>query len=176
MSTSRHAATAVLVAALVPALAGCGNFITTEIVGMVGVTADAEGRPVVIVAPCGAAIDRMHVVELLDRSKVNEQETNPVLLELARSAAITGPTTLNLAAPGDWTPEGSFDPAAQAAVVIGAASSTKDQSATPVQVTTAQYADLDASHVRVREDEVWTRVDFDALACRRDAWPSVTRS
>ncbi len=158
-------------------LAGCGNFVTTDVRGIVGLTADASGRPVAVVAACGADLDQVSVVELLDRTTVSQETRNPVLVELTASAPPGERFEVSLTSPGSaWSVTGHFDPESQSAVVVNAASTRRDQVATPVQVSRAAYASVNADRVMVREGESWTRAEFDARACRPDTWPSVAGS
>ncbi len=167
----------ILAPATALALAGCGNVVTTKIVGMAGLTADAAGNPVVIVAPCGAAYDQVQVMGLIDRRTADATVQNPVLLDLASATTHSEPFTVSLTQPApDWTARGGFEPTAQTGLDIGAGSGTEDMGATPVQVSAQDYANVTADVVIVRDGERWSRADFDRIACDHNAWPTVASS
>jgi hypothetical protein len=91
----------VLLLGSVVALSGCGNLVTTEIVGAVGISVDTEGDPVVVVAVCDGYLDQVAVVQ--GREGLAEDETNPVVGTWDAAGQLTGVSELDLAAPGsDW--------------------------------------------------------------------------
>ncbi|MFN8098493.1 MAG: hypothetical protein U0Q21_09450 [Dermatophilaceae bacterium] len=159
------------------ALSGCGNIITTDVRGIVGLTADASGTPIAVVVACGAAFDQVSVVELLDRSSVSAEQTNPFLAEFTAPKPPGERFEVSLTDPGPpWIVAGRVDPHAGRSVVVNAASTTRDEVATPVEVSPAAYAALDARRVLVRQGEWWTRAEFDERACSPDRWPTATAS
>lgn len=167
----------VLAGAALLALPGCGNLVTTQIVGITGITADAAGSPVVVVAPCGAAYDQAQVVAMIDRQTAGATQQNPVLLEMSSTRPRSEPFTISLTQPGPvWTPTGRLDIEGRPGFHVGVGSSTKDMGATPVRVSAADYANVTDDVVIVREGERWTRADFDRVACHRDAWPTAATS
>ncbi|MEI2775468.1 MAG: hypothetical protein V9G19_05715 [Tetrasphaera sp.] len=174
----RRGASAVLTLATAGALTGCGNWITTDIVGAIAMTADAQGNPVVIVARCGAPIDMVEVSQHPDvASATGGPDADPIVLRLTAPEPPNDVFTVSLTDPGPpWQAEGRFDPAAQEMFWVSGAVSDKDMATTVTQVTRAAYEGLDAEHVVIREGEVWTRAEFDARACNRESWPVVTES
>ncbi|HNQ05562.1 MAG TPA: hypothetical protein PKH97_00045 [Tetrasphaera sp.] len=167
----------ILAPATALALAGCGNVVTTKIVGMAGLTADAAGNPVVIVAPCGAAYDQVQVVGMIDRRTADATEDNPILLEMSSGTMHSDPFTVSLTRPGPgWSSRGTYEPEDQIGIYVGVGSSTKDMGSTPVQISAADYEQVRADVVIVREGERWSRADFDRIACDHNAWPTVASS
>ncbi len=83
------------------ALSSCGNLITTEIVGKVGISVDTEGNPVVVVAVCDGYLDQVEISQ--GREGLAEDETNPLVGTWDAAGQHTGVSELDLAAPGsDW--------------------------------------------------------------------------
>jgi len=165
------------VSILVAAPAGCGNAVTTDVVGMTGVTADAQGRPVVIVAACGAAYDRIAVSDMLDRSTVPATQVNETLLTMTRETPLTGTETVSLTDPlAPWSASKRFEPTEPDGIDVAAFAEGEDRTTTSVMVTRAEYHQVSADVVLVRQGERWTRAEFDARACDRDSWPEVTIS
>jgi len=168
-----HRTTALGALLLLSAAAGCGNAVNTEIVGMTGLTADASGAPVVIVAPCGGAVDRITVHKLIDLASATPGATTPLVTELRASTPHTDLISVSLVdpAPG-WSASAPFDPAMQDRINIAAFASDADRTTTSLVVTRADYEQVSADRVLVREAEVWTRAEFDRRACDPATWPS----
>lgn len=101
-----RAAVALVGAAL--AVAGCGNAMTTEIVGATGVTVDQQGDPQAVVVVCHASIDRLTLTG--DRTGLAADERNPLLGTWTAHDALTrGVHRMPLLAPsGEWSFAGSF--------------------------------------------------------------------
>ena len=172
-TTSRTSLLMTTLAAAVT-LAGCGNGVTTEVRGIVGLTADSSGAAVILLSPCGASLDRITISGLVDRSSGSATATNPVIGAFSAASAPTVTSGIVMGAPQPpWTVTKAVDPLqVTGGFVIDASSSTADQAATSVLVSRAALDSLDAGHVVVREGESWTRAEFDARACSPQSWPT----
>lgn len=87
------AARVVALGAVVFGTAGCGNVVTTQLRGITGVTADGDGRPVVIVASRGLTYDRVHVTGMQRPGDGGDPER----IELTAASPQTGVFTRDLA-------------------------------------------------------------------------------
>lgn len=155
------------------AAVGCGNAVTTDIVGMTGLTADASGAPVVIVAPCGGAVDRIAVHKLIDLASATPGATTPLVTELRASTPHTDAFSVSLVDPASgWSASAPFDAAQQDRISIAAYANDADRTTTSLVVSRAAYEQVRADTVLVREAEVWTRAQFDQRACDSATWPS----
>jgi len=90
----RVAAAVVLAAAC---LAGCGNAVEAHVNGRTGISVDAEGNPVVVLAVCSEFVDQ--VVLSLGREGLSESEANPEVGTWRARDHVTGSARLELAAP-----------------------------------------------------------------------------
>lgn len=162
---------AVLAGVVFVGVTGCGNRITTETVGLVGVLPGLR----LVVAPCRAELDRLTIYDVVDRSTGGEERTNSILAEWRAQTPHTETFELPLSdPPAGWTASQRIDLRSQPAWIAIVSSSTADREAAPVAVTEAAYASLGEDQVLVREGEVWTRAEFEARACDRAQWPPVT--
>lgn len=162
------AARVVALGGVVFGTAGCGNVVTTQLRGITGVTADGDGRPVVIIASCGLTYDRVHVTGMQRPGDGGDPER----IELTAASPQTGVFTLDLSEPGTgWSGAGGFTPA-EPGFLVSTRSSQYDVTTTPVQVSLTAYQQVTGGEVIVRENERWTRAQFDDIACDHTKWPS----
>ncbi|MBK6887448.1 MAG: hypothetical protein IPH03_14155 [Tetrasphaera sp.] len=171
-TTSRTSLLMTTLAAAVT-LAGCGNGVTTEVRGIVGLTADSSGAAVILLSPCGASLDRITISGLVDGPADPRPRQPSHRCLLCRERPRSPPRDPPGAPQPPWTVTKAVDPLQ----VTGGSppapgSSTADQAATSVLVSRAALDSLDAGHVVVREGESWTRAEFDARACSPQSWPT----
>ncbi len=153
---------------IAPLVAGCGNAITTDMVGMAAVSVDADGAPVLLVRACTADVDTVRVFG--SRAGLEQDQPNPALAAWTTSSPRRGTVTLPAdGAPAGWAPDptaGSgltFAPNRQY-IVLGQASAA-DAEVTQVDFRGRDLRALDPEHVLVRHARTWTRERFDRHAC-----------
>lgn len=151
-----------------PLVAGCGNAITTDIVGMAAVSVDADGTPVLLVRACTDDVDTVQVFG--SRAGLEQDQPNPVLASWTTSSPRRGTVTLPAdGAPSGWSPGEraggvvTYAPDEQY-IVLGQAS-VADAEVTQVDFRGRDLRALDPAHVLVRHARTWTRERFDRHAC-----------
>ncbi|MDQ6526777.1 hypothetical protein RB608_24355 [Nocardioides sp. LHD-245] len=142
-------------------LTACGNAVTTEIVGTVGITVDAEDHPLVLVRVCEGRIDTIEVHG--DRAGLAEDEANPILGSWHAETGRDGLVELALGAANDgWSGPDDLSLADGRTYVVTADDSGEDAEATQVSFTTAQLAALTPDQVIVGEGSTRPRSEFGA--------------
>lgn len=109
----------------------------------------------------------------VDLASATPGATTPLVTELRASTPHTDLISVSLVDPAlGWSVSAPFDPAQQDRISIAAFASDADRTTTSLVVTRADYEQVSADRVLVREAEVWTRAEFDRRACDPATWPS----
>jgi hypothetical protein len=158
--------TSVLALVLVPALAtfgGCGNAVTTDVIGTTAVASGPDGDPVAVVRVCTGTID---TVQLLgDRRGLSDDEPNPVVGTWRATTGRDGTVELALgAAVAGWRGPEELALEEDRTYVLTAADSDEDAEASQVSFTARQLASLGPDRVVVRDGEVVPRTELDDCA------------
>jgi hypothetical protein len=144
-------------------LAGCGNAVDTDVNGRTGVTLDASGTPVVLVAVCHKSIDE--VVISGDREGLKEDEPNAELGTWTAARPMKGIVGLSLADPGeDWSVKGSFTPEDDKGYIVIGGQAKADVEASQVSFRGSDLAKLAPGDVLVDDRKVEDRLTF-ASSC-----------
>ncbi|MEO7980917.1 MAG: hypothetical protein ABI807_08515 [Sporichthyaceae bacterium] len=160
---------------IAPLVAGCGNAITTDIVGMAAVSVDADGTPVLLVRACTDQVDTIDVVG--SRAGLEQDQPNPRLASWTTRRPRAGTVALPVdLPPSGWSPDPTAGPMGSPAafaltfapdrqyIVLGL-SSGADAEVTQVDFRGRDLRALDPAHVLVRHARTWTRERFDRHAC-----------
>lgn len=127
--------------ALLLGLSGCGNSITTDIVGSTGITVTPEGDPVAVIAVCREYVDLVQVSE--GREGLSEDEVNPEVGDWTSTKEQTGLVQVALLAPEPpWEGPGAvrFEP--DKTYIVGAGAGEQDISAGQVAFVGVELAHL----------------------------------
>lgn len=145
-------------------LTGCGNLITTDVIGATGITVDDQGNPVALIEVCTGTIDHLDVAGT--REGLADDEPNPSFGEWAAADPQQGPIEVNLitGTPG-WTGPKLVLESGHGYIVEGN-SSTADVVASQTVFTVGSLAKLKPGQVIVRDGEVVTREAFKEDACK----------
>lgn len=141
-------------AAVAIVLTGCGNAVSTQIVGTTGMTVDHAGKPVGLVAVCDGSVDQLTISG--DRTGLKEDQPNKDIgMWKASAPDAAGIVTVDLGEDAPVLEEGRT-------YIAIADRSDADAEATQVTFSLADLAALAPGHVLVRDAEVQTRADFEA--------------
>lgn len=168
----RRSATGAAVAAVLAAsgLTGC-IAPDVEIQGAVGLTVDEEGRPVLLVEPCGSAAVQVSLAgtrEGLDAAETNRQEGT-----WTATSPSTELTELTLHRPAPTWQGPDFTPRPGLGYIAEAGTTTRDGVITQVSFHTDDLPGLEPGTVYVGPDPATdeyrelTREGFSAWACSR---------
>ncbi|MBA2698909.1 MAG: hypothetical protein H0U61_09070 [Nocardioidaceae bacterium] len=157
--------TAAVVGTMVSPLlvAGCGNAITTDIIGAVGVSLDRAGSPQLVLAVCSGSVDEIELYGPHQGGETTSQE--PIGVWRAKESVTAG-TVLDLSNPGSaWTvvrDPGTLKPG-ESYSAFGV-SLSEDQEISQVDFTLDRLKRLSADQVlyyhskRVKADELHATV------------------
>lgn len=152
-----------VLSALVLLSSGCGNIITTEIIGVTGVTIDDRRNPVVLVQLCSGTID--HVELSGTREGLADDEPNPTYGAWDAAAPEQGPISINLATgTKGWTGR-VFSPDPDRRYIVDGSSTTADVATTQAVFSADDLAGLDPGQVVRGDGEVVSHARFEADAC-----------
>ncbi len=156
--------TGLTLAALTLLLAGCGNVITTDVIGSTGVVVDGQGNPVVLIEVCTGTIDNIDLAGT--REGLADDEPNPSFGAWKAADPQKGSIEVNLVTgtPG-WDGPKLVMESGHGYIVEGN-SSTADVVASQAAFTAADLAGLKADQVIVRDNEVVTMAEFTSSACK----------
>lgn len=147
-------------------LSACGNWVTTEVSGRTAVGVRDDGSAFLLVAPCGAAYDEIHVSG--DRQGLDPDEENPQVGSWTLETPLEETFEIDLGGvPAGW--EGSprsvhID--ADHGYIADASSSSVDVQTSQVYFRGRQLSSLSVDEVLVGNRQVWTRKRFEADACK----------
>jgi len=164
---TRAAAAVAGLSLLVAGLSACGNLITVNDAGRVGITVDSARNPVIAVMTCGRSTP---VITLAEGRKESDPDTEPNVErgEWRAGKAFVGVKTFPLARPGEnWVTvrrPGTLE-ADRLFVVDGGTVEDKNASLGGVSFRTADLAHLSAGQVQV-EGKVESLSTFGAYQCR----------
>jgi hypothetical protein len=150
-----------ITALLIATLTGCGNLVTTEISGRLGVTVDDTGQPQILVLSCDAPLTSVDASG--DRTGLASDEENETLATWSRTDAADGLSVLDPAAPGDgWTGDALTWPTGRT-VVLGAGSADGKVAGTSVIVSPESLEALEPGRVLIADaGDTMTRADFES--------------
>ncbi len=152
---------------LAPLLAGCGNAITAQIVGMAAVTVDTDGTAVVLVRACTDDVDTIEVVG--SRAGLSQEQPNPLVASWRTRDPQAGTVSLPVdRPPAGWSagrPGGAVTFAPDRRYIVLALASRADAEVTQVDFRGSDLTALDDGHVLVRNSRLWTRQRFDRQSC-----------
>jgi hypothetical protein len=127
-----------------PALAmgGCGNWVTTEIVGALAVSRDNSGEPILHIAVCKGSVDQIEMYDITTENPPDEPQ-KPVSTWASRQE-VTREGSLALNHPGQkWTVGGSGQNVQRFAdVQFEGGSSKQDQAVSGVTVSWKKWSAL----------------------------------
>lgn len=140
-------------------LAGCGNAVTAQVAGAIGVGIDPEGRVVAVVATCGHDLDEVTLAG--GREGLAEDEPNPVLasgLVPAEPGALADVVLTPAAAAGAaGVPLRPDDLAGSTLYTLSAHSAQRDVEAEQVSFEADELASLPADRVVTGDGVVRSR-------------------
>lgn len=146
-------------------LGGCGNVITTRSAGLTGLTTDANGQLVVLVATCDAAA---RVIDAsASREGVAQDRPNAVLGQLTARGPQRGSFAVSLLSPAaPWVASTPVTlPTGGRALILAAGDPEGDTVTAPVVASPSELAALDPGHVLIREGQRIERAEFERSAC-----------
>ncbi len=134
-------------------LSGCGNLITTEIIGGTGLTVSQDGDPVAVIAVCSDYVDEVGVV--LGRDGLADDEQNIPVGTWTATEPQSGLVQVNLLNPGpQWQAPTDVVFEDDLLYIVGSYPADKDMSAGQAALTGAQMADLEPGTVYVNDLDV----------------------
>jgi hypothetical protein len=149
--------------ALVLLSGGCGNIITTEIIGATGVTVDDEHHPVVLVQLCKGTID--HVELSGTREGLSDEEPNPSYGGWDAASPAQGSISVNLGTGTQGWTGPTFSPEPDRRYIVDASSSTADAATSQAVFSAEDLARLQPGRVLRGDGEVVSRATFGTDAC-----------
>ena len=152
-----------VLSALVLLSSGCGNVITTEIIGVTGVSVDDEGNPVVLVQLCKGTID--HVELSGTREGLADDEPNPTYGGWDAASPAQGLISINLGSgTKGWTGR-VFSPEPDRRYIVDGSSTTADVATSQVVFSADDLAGLQPGQVVRGDGEVVSAARFSTDAC-----------
>ena len=152
-----------VLSALVLLSSGCGNVITTEIIGVTGVSVDDEGNPVVLVQLCKGTID--HVELSGTREGLADDEPNPTYGGWDAASPAQGLISINLGSgTKGWTGR-VFSPEPDRRYIVDGSSTTADVATSQVVFSADDLANLQPGQVVRGDGEVVSAASFSTDAC-----------
>ncbi len=148
-------------------LAGCGNAVTTEVTGRVGLQRDDRGDITVVIDTCRSRVSE--IIVSAGRDGLSADQPNPTLGALRAATPQSGRLSVSLASPAHpWSVTRPLallqDP--NALVLVDAGDREDDTATSPVGTTVARIGELTKDQVIVGNDSEVVSVDrFHAAAC-----------
>jgi hypothetical protein len=170
-SMRRYGVLLVPVALVAWLLSGCGNVVTTKVIGMAAVTQGSDGHPVLLVKVCQDHIDTLSV--FATREGLAADQPNAQVASWTSHQPASGTIEVAVEHPGaSWrpvpsTPDRLTFRAARGYIVLGE-SSQQDVEVTQVSFRGRALQSLKPGQVLVRNSHVWSRDRFEREACPRD--------
>lgn len=154
---------ALALSALALVSSGCGNIITTEIIGVTGVTVDEMRNPVVLVKLCKGTID--HVELSGTREGLADDVPNPSYGGWDAVEPQRGLISINLGTGSKgWTgTELAVEP--DRSYIVDASSTTADAATSQAVFSAADLASLKPGHVLIGDREPVSRAAFETDSC-----------
>lgn len=142
---------------------GCGNIITTEIIGATAVTVDDEHHPVVVVQLCTGTIDHLELSGT--REGLSDEEPNPSYGGWDARSPAHGSISVNLGTGSQGWTGPAFSPEPGRHYIVDASSSTADAATSQAVFSAEDLARLQPGQVMRGDGEVVSRTRFETDAC-----------